>query len=262
MKMNTTVRATRRFVWVAFSSLPPIYRKAVIRLKSNDESYLEISRLFERRPGSGYSVSAMTEKEFLFIHVPKAAGLSVIKAMTGGKGAGHKNAATFLAWLGASEFDRLCKIGVVRNPFSRAYSAYKFFKKGGLSKQDSAWARQNIRPNTSFDEFICRQLKARKTIRHLLPASYFLNDPRTGTSCLDITLRFESLAVDFAALPAKFRRRPDLPASNSSGGPDFNGSLLSRETSEMIQEYYREDFLQFNYPLEPTLGGLAPFGIL
>jgi len=71
------------------------------------------------------------EKKILFIHVPKSGGTSVAMAVYG-KHVAHIKAVDFKRMY-PERFGEYFKFAVVRNPYDRLYSAYKFIINGGTS---------------------------------------------------------------------------------------------------------------------------------
>ena len=67
----------------------------------------------------------------IFIHVPKAAGVSVNRAIYG-RPLGHFYAKD-IKQLCPKTFDQTFTFSVVRHPIDRLYSAYRFSRKGGTS---------------------------------------------------------------------------------------------------------------------------------
>jgi len=65
----------------------------------------------------------------IFIHIPKAAGTSIARAIYG-MNVGHKKASDYQK-ISIKEFSKYYTYSFVRNPWDRAISAYNFAKQGG-----------------------------------------------------------------------------------------------------------------------------------
>jgi hypothetical protein len=69
------------------------------------------------------------DRGIVFIHIPKAAGTSINQAIYG-MFMGHPRASDVETW-GSERVRRLPRFAVVRNPWSRLVSAYRFATRGG-----------------------------------------------------------------------------------------------------------------------------------
>src|SRR5690242_8686296 len=66
----------------------------------------------------------------IFVHVPKAAGVSIARALYGDLGMGHMTLAEYRTVFRQRAFDKMFKFAFVRNPFDRLHSAYHFLRAG------------------------------------------------------------------------------------------------------------------------------------
>ena len=205
---------------------------------------------------------------FVFIHVPKCAGMSITTALTQRDSAirfgaldglpavmtaenevspevvhnpVHARARDIRTYLGAEVYVRLLSFAVVRNPWDRLSSRYHFFRgqpgteehrivQGSL-EEFVVWACAN-KPSTMLDR---------------------LGD-RDGEVIVNRILRYESVADDFAALCAELGLSiAALPHRNASANPG-EWPRCSAEVVDLVQHTYRGDFEQFGYPSEPPTG--------
>jgi hypothetical protein len=83
--------------------------------------------------GSGVFRQEVMDTGILFIHVPKAAGTSVTRALYGLNGVGHYRA-TEARDLSPDNFAQLYRFSLIRNPWERLASAYRFFLAGGTNE--------------------------------------------------------------------------------------------------------------------------------
>ena len=70
------------------------------------------------------------KQQVIFIHIPKAAGTSVARAVLG-KRAGHFTAETVRDRMGNDPYYKLYSFAVTRHPVDRLYSAYRYVKGNG-----------------------------------------------------------------------------------------------------------------------------------
>ena len=133
---------------------------------------------------------------------------------------------------------------VVRNPYERVISQYKYIKQwdtkmpvsiGDLNKYIKLLKTKNlVGNNMSFED--C----------HLIPQiEYFKNED--GTIHNIEILRFENLQTDFSNLLRKYNfPNMELPFSNTTKD-SVTVSDLNRESLDIINDIYKEDFEFFNY---------------
>ena len=88
-----------------------------------------------------YSLRTMIARGCLFIHIPKCAGIAVSKALFNNRAGGHLPLAHYQLIITPQQYKHLFKFTVVRNPYARLLSAYRFLASGGLNARDAAWAQ-------------------------------------------------------------------------------------------------------------------------
>ena len=250
----------------------------------------------------------------IFVHIPKNAGSSVEKAFGFSEiyhqgTARHSMPYSMRGWWGKSEpnreypfkklyerphhdpsyavnFDRFFKFAIVRNPWDRFVSTYKYDKKllnasdvdvvaNAASKSSGKWLltrRQFLAElfggsEFSFNEFINvladdwfgvnRDLERKEK-------KYFTNNPKyswikghqfnqvsyimdeSGTFCLDMLLRFENLSNDWAKLCEKQGWDLELPHTNKSSGKHYT-EYYDDATRDMVARRYAADIEYFGY---------------
>ena len=193
--------------------------------------------------------SKAVNKGVLFIHIPKAAGMSICKSLYKGE-IGHKRAIDFYR-ADRSTFGRLNKFTIVRDPYTRLCSAYNFLLHGGMEgyyydKEFSKFLNQF----ESFESFVFDWLAIdgnKYRYMHFIPQTEFL-------------LINDSLAVD------KIGKVEELPSFiheiNKLWGLDLEVkkenkskvNLISKDyinknikLKEVIYEIYKSDFEYLNY---------------
>ena len=182
----------------------------------------------------GYS-NTNFRKRFLFIHIPKTGGKSIMSILfdrTGG--ACHKRASEYKIL----PFYTFC---FVRNPFSRFYSAYKYYLRGGnLRKYDLKYQKEIKKYQTfsnfvkSFNGFIY------KNNTHFIPQYLYIY--KNNKCLVDYIGKFETLESDFEPIRKKYNFKK-LPHLNKSGGnKDEWKDHYTKELADFIYEKYRKDF--------------------
>ena len=183
-----------------------------------------------------------------FIHVPKTAGTSISKALgshlrvsidghkTSHFPVNHPDVQKRIA-NGASP------VAVVRNPYDRAWSLYKFFHKHKESRPRLDMLAEAFISRVGVEEFWCHA--DIRSISKVLP--HF----KTQSSFIDRSveiLRFETLDEDWSLFCATVGREGlELPRLQVSEGIPWQ-EALSETTKAAIAGIYDEDFRNFGYP--------------
>lgn len=199
-------------------------------------------KLYNAPKTSNYELQSTLQKNCIFIHIPKSAGISVAKAIYGSRAGGHLPVSYYLWLFGARYFDQFFKFTFVRNPEDRALSAYKFLSHGGLNSDDSAWADQHVKPYESFDKFVSESLIKPEVFNavHFHPQVTYLLDPRSGRIAVDFIGRFENIEESFNDLRSFIDTEGDLPHENRT---KYNEKeKISLSTTNILRKIYKKDF--------------------
>ena len=90
----------------------------------------------------------------IFIHIPKCAGNAVQKSLFGEVVFGHQTIRQYQVALPKVTYQNAWKFTIVRDPFERVASAWRFLKAGGLHKHDADYFAENLSRYASFDHFV------------------------------------------------------------------------------------------------------------
>jgi hypothetical protein len=199
----------------------------------------------------------------IFVHVPKAAGQSIetvflrkLNLTWRERGAlllrpnrdptkgpprlAHLYADEYVACghISAEDFAGYFKFGVVRNPWARAVSEYKF-----------AYQPRGV----AFEMFLSEVVgKGRGVVeqRHVDPQKRYLYG-EDGTLLVDRVLRYESLADGFAEVSRTiFGRVEPLPMINASRDPVGYRAFYNEAGRRLIVDKYRDDIETFGYQFD------------
>jgi hypothetical protein len=213
--------------------------------------------------------------KFIYIHIPKCAGTSIEHALY--KFASESKGSAFAikekAWRNKELFDLLERhpdyfsFTVVRNPYSRIVSVYKFFgmEKSGLSFQEFAekvhfFVKQN--PEKVFREIPLNETRIKFNLSgevdftnkikypfknynlgyHLLPQMYFLNPAP------DFIGRLEQINKDWNIILKKIGVPAVLKKERVSNIGDYR-QYYDQRARKTVNDAYFEDinFLKYNF---------------
>jgi len=201
------------------------------------------------------------KKRFVFVHVPKSGGTSVVQAL------GRYEDRAWQKWLWrrafprlltpawrrrfrrefnlthmraaelkrlVADYEQLYRFGFVRNPWDRHVSLYEY------GRQTPARLVYEQRKRQTFDEYLA-ELRESPTGRQ---ASWFYDD--TGTLLVDFVGRFETLKEDFRRACDAIGVEAELPHLNPSRRRDYR-TYYSDEARELVARIDRRDIELFGY---------------
>jgi hypothetical protein len=218
----------------------------------------------------------------IFIHIPKVAGQSIETSFLNDLNLNWENRRPLLLmhnseptigpprlahllakdyvnynYISKELFNDYYKFAFVRNPYSRAYSFYKYLK---------------FSDSMSFDDFILKKFKGK-----YLKKKYWFLRPQydyiysNGKCLIDFVGRFENLEHDFKQVASKFNLDQKLLRKNISKltlfsnkkyffkcknlyfNPSFSRKLHNREfefsenSKQILIDFYANDFKYFKY---------------
>jgi hypothetical protein len=126
--------------------------------------------------GLEYSFKGFEENQCIFIHIPKAAGVSVNLELFHNLGGGHRWLRDYKLIYSKKELDQYFKFTIVRNPWDRLLSAYFFLKEGGFDENDKRWFEQNLSHYSDFEDFVVNWLRKKNIYswNHFIPQFEFV----------------------------------------------------------------------------------------
>ena len=211
------------------------------------------ARFRELRENTGaYSLEGFDRLKCIFVHIPKAAGVSINKALFDSFGGGHNNVRQYKRIFGPLVFNRYFKFTFVRNPYSRLFSAYHFLKSGGFDERDSAWGAENLSPYATFDDFVKGWVNEESiwTWFHFMPQYSFVCDIGTEPE-VDFVGRIESINDDFAKICEILDVPNKLSVHNEGRSRKGNWrDHYSRYSLDKVADIYARDFETFAYSRE------------
>ena len=188
------------------------------------------------------------EKKLIFIHIPKNAGTSIIKAM------GVENLyfdKTIDEYKEHYEdyWNSYTKFTVVRNPMDRFISAYKFarMKESGWF---SATGEEGLKKHHQYE--ICNSMSINEYIFYLhknpkefnrwtIPQTFIIENKNKEIE-IDYFVRYENLLEDLQKIGID-----KIEKLNSSKVDDDEVIQLTKKSKQKIYEIYDIDYQKFNY---------------
>ncbi|WP_440903786.1 sulfotransferase family 2 domain-containing protein [Catenovulum sp. SX2] len=185
------------------------------------------------------------DKDYIFIHIPKAAGKSVALAVYGDDKPGHYSVKDYL-YYDQKHFEESFIFAFVRHPIDRFLSAYSFLKQGGTSHGDQCFSESVMSKYVDVNHFIEDWVDSRNINKkeHFVPQAYYLKDNK-GKVRADFIGKFESIEQDFFNLMNKLRL--DTQLSHSNRTKQKTELQVDESNIEKLKRVYREDFELFGY---------------
>jgi hypothetical protein len=212
--------------------------------------------------------------QFIFIHVPKTGGTSMKEHFHSYNGeydvlvnrpsdldeAGlngisirkHSSALQIRDAIGGAEYDRLFKFCVVRNPFIRTISIFRFLK-FNFRSWPSAHVMEDLH---SLEDFVTSPIFASAGPGGIINAQVAWITDGDGKNCVDYIARVESIDADVheiydrIGLPAPAK---PLTRRNTSRGDAFPlvAELRGGAVVDAIRRRYAADFEFLHYDEDP-----------
>ena len=183
-----------------------------------------------------------SKRNFIFIHIPKTAGTSITK-IVGEPFQKHNTAKVVIDTIGRQKWDEAFKFTVVRNPFDKVHSWYKFRIMHNQSKMSS-------KPIPFKDWVACTYGKPKDPYYYYRPINFepqveWLKD-ENGLIEMDKIIRFENLTEDFNEVAEIVGIESNLPHINKTAKTNYR-DFYDDETRKIIEETHREDLQTFGY---------------
>ena len=195
----------------------------------------------------GSLIYAFNESKTIFVHIPKTAGISIIKAIYGDVSKEGHRSIYFYKKLFDKDFEDFFTFSFIRNPYERLYSSYKFLQNGGMNQHDKSAFQKYLSHYSDFEDFVLNGLNSEIIfeIIHFIPQSEFIcnND---GKIIVDFIGRFENLNEDFKKLSDKINKEIVLEHHNKNNKVNFS-KIYTEDMKLKVYNIYKKDFEIFKY---------------
>jgi hypothetical protein len=219
--------------------------KGPMAYAKNEGARLSLSadgQLLLRNLGMRRFLRKAPNREFVFIHINKTAGTSIGERL-GIRRQSHFTVKEALAGIGLEKWKRAYTFSVVRNPWDKVLSQYRYrvaVNKDGLGEG-----------RLSFTEWVERvygdpiDLVYHNEPRVFMCQSDWLKTDE-GKIDLDFIARFENLSADFRTIAGVLGVEPTLPVRNARPAADYHAWYDAR-AAERVARWFQEDIERFGY---------------
>jgi len=183
---------------------------------------------------------AMRARNLIFVHVPRVAGTSIVRALYG-EGCIHHHSMRYYRAIHPEFAQSAGSFALLRDPIDRFASAYAFVLAGGTpsSRLSDVFVRQTAGLKT-VDDYLCF-LEGRRALELdfvMRPQSWFVCDPVSGAP---LVKNLFLLGEDAAALSAYLARQNIGPLPWLNRAPRA-ALLLNARQRRRIERLYADDF--------------------
>jgi hypothetical protein len=183
----------------------------------------------------------------IFIHIPKAAGMSIVDAIYGESVSNHDTWKEFYH-RDPKKFKAYFKFSIVRHPQTRFCSAFNYLSSFGKSEIDRYWYEKYIKSYKNINSFILDGglVKSLKTVEHFIPQSEFIFNKK-DQCMVDFIGKFENLQSDINYIFDMLNLKTNLKFINESKVKVDN--VLSKDSISLLNEIYARDYRNLNYEI-------------
>jgi hypothetical protein len=198
----------------------------------------ELVNRFEDMP------SHFIESKSIFIHIPKAAGLSFVKSIYDLDYSNH-NRWDYYYKIDKKLFQEFYKFTITREPVDRLKSAYNYLKYGGRTKTDLYWKKTFIDNYTDLSDFINNGLEKAvySGVEHFIPQYKYIYDSDLKLM-VDFIGKYENLENDFEKISNVIPTAKCLEKINIKEPYSIN---LTDTDISIIKTIYEKDFELLEY---------------
>ncbi len=192
--------------------------------------------------------ACFTPTKSIFIHIPKAAGISVATAIYG-RSVGHYRALQFKA-ISERHFAKYFSFSITRNPWDRLVSAYSFVKQNGT--KDVKPIANEIYASDYFDSFgtFVREWLVHQDLYEcdcvFWPQHYYVCDDDLNL-LVDYAGKLEKIDEALDYVGSKIGKKIDLMVMNKSIRKSNYTDYYDDELIEIVSRLYAEDIKMFAY---------------
>ena len=195
----------------------------------------------------GALLNAFYSTRTIFIHIPKTAGVSLVKSIFGHVTLEGHRSVSFYKQVFGTRYSDFFTFTIVRNPWERLYSAYKFLEKGGMNTHDKNAFEAHLSIYKNFECFILNGLNKKIIweIMHFIPQYDFVCD-NNGKIIVDYVGKFENLKKSVDEINDILNSNFELEHHNKTNKKDYK-DIYTTEMIEKVHHIYQKDIDIFEY---------------
>ena len=183
-----------------------------------------------------------SKRDFVFIHIPKTGGTSIV-SIFGEAFQKHNTSKEVIDQIGKERWNEAYKFSVVRNPWDRIHSWYKFRVKHDQQKMRS-------KP-ISFKDWVACTLGEPKDLYYYYRPKTFMQqmdwiENDEGRIDMDRIIRFENLQADFDLVANDVGIRSQLPHINKTTETNYR-DFYDEKTKQLVADWHQKDIQYFGY---------------
>lgn len=177
-------------------------------------------------------------RKFIFIHIYKNAGTSIINALAPfatSQFPAHMKAPEIINAIGREAFDSYFSFAIVRNPWDWQVSLYNYMLKNPIHRQ-----HELVKALGRFDKYI--RWRCEEEVRFQKDFIYSSDNQLL----VDFVGRFELLDADFQSICSRVGISTSLPKLNVSNENPYQ-EYYTDETRELVRRTFDADITLFGY---------------
>ena len=195
----------------------------------------------------GTLLNAFNKKKIIFVHIPKTAGISLVKSIFGDVTLESHRSVSFYKQVFGNRYSDFFTFTIVRNPWDRLYSAYKFLEKGGVNIHDKNAFETHLSIYKDFEDFVLKGLNEKIIweIMHFIPQYEFVCD-NNREIIVDYVGQFENLNKSVDKINNILKSEFELDHHNKNDKKDYKDTYTTKMI-EKVHQVYQKDIDIFQY---------------
>lgn len=217
----------------------------------NRKTLWKLEKAIRRKVDPFPHMAYVKKYNYLFIHIPKNAGTSILDALS----IPFRSHSDYKIFKSANTkvFNRAYKFCFVRNPYDRMVSVYNYLYQGGAGDADKEISNYLKQEAKSFDIFVDKILDAHLLHTHPLfrPQFSFICDFKYQIK-VDYVAKFENISQEIAKISMAIDKPINLKKLNAQKRKNYH-SYYNSSSANKIYELYLKDFELFDYDKDSFL---------